>query len=101
MMFRGRTGLSVRRRSAAEPALKFKVLFVGFQDLDRQTDMLLFFFFSRQSVEVLKFEVLSVGFQDFDRQTDMVFFSCPFPAGCPGLIPGFFFPALFRQAALG
>jgi hypothetical protein len=45
MMFRGRIDLSVRRRSATEPALKFEVLSVGFQHLDRQRDMVFFFFF--------------------------------------------------------
>ncbi len=52
MTFRGRTGLSVRRRSAAEPSVRrsaaesaLEVLSVGFQDLDRQRDRFFFFFF--------------------------------------------------------
>ncbi len=37
------------------------------------------------------------------RVNTKVFFSRPFPAGCPGLIPRFFFffPALFRWPAQG
>jgi hypothetical protein len=45
MTFRSRIGLFVRRHSVAEPALKFEILSVGFQDLDRQRDMFFFFFF--------------------------------------------------------
>jgi hypothetical protein len=94
--FHGRTGLEIRgpvhRVSGPRPidglgffffrqsveVLKFEILSVGFQDLDRQTDKVFFFFF---------FPALSGGLPKVNTR---VFFFHPFQAGCPGLILGFF-----------
>jgi hypothetical protein len=69
--FRGRTGLSVRRRFVAEPALKFEVLSVGFQDLNRQTDRVFF---------VLPF---SGGLPRVNTRGFFFFFFLPFSGGLP------------------
>jgi hypothetical protein len=97
MTFRGRIGLSVRRCSAAEPALKFEVLSVGFQDLNRQRDMVFFFFFffalncRRCCSENFRIWFSRHGFQDLGSQLwglglgygfqDMVFEISTFGAG--------------------
>ncbi len=90
--------------------LKFEVLSIGFQDLDRQTDMVFFFppfsgGLPRVNTRVFFFPPFSGGLPRVN--TRRVFFSRPFPAGslcmaelvsvyfkwcCPGLILGFFFP---------
>jgi hypothetical protein len=88
MTFRGKTGLSVQRRSAAEPALKFEVLSVGFQDLDRQTDMVFFFFSPVRRGPVRQVS----GPQPTDGQ-GFFFFFLPFSGGLPRVC--FFFFSAF------